>query len=85
MIMMLKFFDWLYGRHKGFLILTYGKKEIRVFVKKRPKKVWISGTTISCAPYTIERDFTSVELLCNGFILYADVKSNIFKVDWVVE
>lgn len=78
-------FDWILGRKRGFLIFSSGNTKSHVFLKFKPNKVWISGESESCPVYEKDHDFIAVELVKNGFVVFAEIKSNIFRLDWIAK
>lgn len=68
----------------GAVVLGYGKQELIVKTKCKPKKVFISceGHDTPVCQGTL--DTAGVQLLDDGFIIFADIRSNTCDVSWCV-
>ena len=71
----------------GEISLAYGHHEVTVTTKNKPKNVLLSTNNAVCDTPVCQGDINMVgyTLLPDGFVLYADIKSNTSVVSWVVE
>lgn len=70
---------------EGSLILQSGKNVIEIPNRKSPSEVWISIKNGSNIPVCNgDLDKISYTISDNGFILYADVVSDVVQIDWHV-
>ncbi len=71
----------------GEISLAYGEHQVTVATKGKPKNVLLGINNAACDTPVCQGDINMVgyTLLPDGFVLYADIKSNTSVVTWVVE
>ncbi len=75
----------LRGSENGYAIFTYGKHEARVTTWCTPSKVFVSVLDSDIQVCASEISAAGVQIVDNGFILYADVKSSAACLEWIVQ
>jgi hypothetical protein len=67
---------------EGSVVLQSGNNVIEVVTRKPPAEVWLSFSDGAIPTCTGNLSKVGYTLSPNGFILYADVNSNVLQVHW---
>ena len=79
--------DVLWKNESGSFVIAYGNNQVKIDTKDTPTKVWLRpATPNNCLPVCGgEVNMVGVEIVNNGFIIYADIKTDKCVVDWFAE
>lgn len=70
---------------EGEVKLPYGVHEEMFFTKRQPVTVWVSAEDEDYSVCQADLSMFTTRIVPDGFVLYADVKSENVRVKWYVE
>lgn len=73
-------------RHHGTVVVSHGCNSVFVPIHHRKiKKVWLSINDVNRSVCCGDISKATAEIVPDGFVIYADVKSNVLVIDWMVQ